>query len=131
MNWRGSTGYPNRFAGIIVLGPYRSGTSLMSRILSKLGVNFGPDREMHAGTQYNPGGYFERAAINNANDAFITSSGGDLARPGDPVELARRGDPKPLREMDLTWMAAERTWGIKDPRLCASLWAWLALGIIS
>ena len=50
-----------------------------------MGVPFGPPSEMHRGTIYNPGGYFERKDINDANDAYIASAGTTLADPDQTV----------------------------------------------
>lgn len=95
-----------------------------------MGVPFGPPSEMHRGTIYNPGGYFERKDINDANDAYIASAGTTLADPGDPQELVRCGDKDILRAINTEWMRGARHWAIKDPRLCFTLLSWLEHGII-
>ncbi|MBI1784723.1 sulfotransferase [Candidatus Sumerlaeota bacterium] len=116
--------------GIIVLGPYRSGTSVVSQVLTALGVDFGEAEKMFGGDARNPGGYFERADINEANTRFIQSAGYTLGDPGDPDELIGRGDAEILRALDLSWLARSRMWGIKDPRLCATLAGWIEFRLI-
>jgi hypothetical protein len=117
-------------SGIIVLGPYRSGTSVTAQVLSKMGVDFGPKRYLVPAHDWNPGGIFERKDINDANDALIRSIGKTLADPGDPRELAHSGDRKSYQLADMRWQQRKGFWGIKDPRLCATLLAWLEAGML-
>ncbi|HSE95167.1 MAG TPA: sulfotransferase [Methylomirabilota bacterium] len=111
--------------GVVVLGPYRSGTSMAASVLSALGVDFGPREEMHRGDWFNPRGYFERHDVNRANTAFIRSAGGTLADPGMPELLAARGDRRILEACPATWRAGTALWGVKDPRLSATLLSWV------
>ena len=116
--------------GVIVLGPYRSGTSVTSQILSALGVDFGPKRYFVPASHNNPGGFFERVDINKANELLMDSAGQSLAFPGDPRELADRADHHALNGADMGWRTANRFWGVKDPRFCATLLAWIESGRI-
>jgi hypothetical protein len=116
--------------GVIVLGPYRSGTSVTAQVLHKMGVDFGPKRYLIPAHDWNPGGFFERKDINDANDALIRSIGRTLADPGDPRELAERGDKNAFQLADMGWQQRTGCWGIKDPRLCCTLLAWLEAGVI-
>ena len=113
-----------------MLGPYRSGTSLTSTILSSLGVDFGPSQEMFAGTKYNPYGYYERNDINQANNDIIHSAGVTLSDPGDPIALFDKCDQKKIKHLQFDWMRQGNPWGIKDPRMCATLWTWVQLNLI-
>lgn len=116
--------------GIIVLGPYRSGTSVTAQVLNKLGVDFGPRRYLIPPHDWNPGGFFERRDINDANEALIFSIGKNQADPGDPRDLASQGDRKSLQIADMSWRERSPVWGIKDPRMCATLLAWLEAGVL-
>jgi hypothetical protein len=116
--------------GIIVLGPYRSGTSVTAQVLNALGVNFGPKRYLVPPHDWNPGGHYERFDVNDANYEFIQSAGKTLADPGDPKELAAKGDRSKFKIADMSWKQQKGIWGIKDPRLCATLLAWLEAGEI-
>src|SRR5438105_1724200 len=111
--------------GVVVLGPYRSGTSVTAQVLSALGVDFGPKRYFVPATRFNPGGYFERTDINRANDLLIKSAGQSLALPGDPRELAEKADERAFEIADMNWRTKGRFWGVKDPRLCATLLTWI------
>jgi hypothetical protein len=113
---------------VIVLGPYRSGTSVTAQVLSALGVDFGPKRHLIPARQENPGGFLERKDINAANEALIHSVGKTLADPGEPRELAAHCDPTAFSTADMSWCRTSPIWGIKDPRLCGTLLAWLERG---
>lgn len=114
--------------GIVVLGPYRSGTSVTAQVLSALGVDFGPKRYFVPSSRENPGGYYERVDINQANERLIESSGQTMALPGDPRELAAKADIKTLDAADMNWRSSQKSWGVKDPRYCATLLAWVESG---
>jgi len=115
--------------GIVVMGPYRSGTSLVCRMLSSLGVDFGPAKRLLRPDAFNPGGYLQRADVRLANSRLLRSAGSGFAWPADPEHIAARGDLSLLRVPDLDWRAGVTRWGIKDPRFCATLQAWLAAGV--
>jgi hypothetical protein len=117
-------------SGIIVLGPYRSGTSVTAQVLNALGVNFGPRRYLVPPHDWNPGGHYERVDVNKANDVFIESAGASLADPGDPNVLVEKGDREAFKLADMSWSERKGMWGIKDPRLCATLLSWLEAGVI-
>ncbi|MBE7423967.1 MAG: sulfotransferase [Zoogloeaceae bacterium] len=117
-------------SGIIVMGPFRSGTSLTCRILSSLGVDFGPTNRMLKPDIFNPSGYMQRADVRQANTRLIRSAGSCIAWPDDPERIAANGDLSLLRRPDLQWRNAASLWGIKDPRFCATLLSWLRSGAI-
>jgi hypothetical protein len=104
---------------VIILGPYRSGTSLTACVLHELGVTFGPRQGMVPADQRNPSGYFERDDINAANTALIESAGGTLGEPGAPETIAANGNLNTLASLDLRWLHDSALTGIKDHD-CAS-----------
>ena len=116
--------------GIIVLGVFRSGTSLVSQLLHHLGVDFGMDKRVIRGTRDNPGGTFEHRQINKINGRLLQSAGRTFAKPGPPVTLAEEADLRVLQRADLSWTEGETIWGLKDPRFCVTLAAWLEAGKI-
>jgi hypothetical protein len=99
-----------------------------AQVLSALGVDFGPKRYFVPSSRENPGGYYERVDINQANERLIESAGQSMALPGDPHELAANADVKTLDAADMNWRSAQRYWGVKDPRFCATLLAWIEAG---
>jgi hypothetical protein len=114
----------------MVLGPYRSGTSLTSQVIEKLGVDFGPRAEWIASNRFNPGGYRERGDINERNRKLITSAGRTLGAPGDPESLTRLADRSILDGVSLPWSGHAAIWGLKDPRFCATLKIWIDAGAL-
>ena len=115
---------------VVVLGPYRSGTSLVAQVIEQLGVDFGPTRELLAPSRYNPGGYLERGDVNALNRRLIVSAGGTLGAPGDPVTLIQQADASILDDVSFPWPGHRRFWGLKDPRFCATLKLWVDAGAL-
>lgn len=118
-------------SGIVVLGPFRSGTSLTCRILSRLGVDFGPEAAMLEPDLFNPRGYLQRVDIRQANNRLMRSAGCPVSWPDHPEHLARTGNLNALTRPDLGWRARTAVWGIKDPRFCATLLSWFSAGIFA
>lgn len=113
-----------------MLGVFRSGTSVVCAMLSRLGVDFGPTATMLRPAPENPLGYFQHRQVRDVNDRFILSAGADRALPDHPRDLTKRGDLAIVREVDLSWRAPDRPWGFKDPRLCATLLAFVEAGLL-
>lgn len=121
-----------RPTGVIVTGPFRSGTSLVSGILADLGVHFGPSAGIAPPPdRYNPLGYFQRREIVSANSRFIASAGRQLANPGPPDMLLSNGDLRIISSTSASWRANASLWGVKDPRFTATLLSWLDAGCFS
>jgi hypothetical protein len=118
----------NSTTGVIVLGPYRSGTSVTAQVLSALGVDFGPKRYFVPASHNNPGGFFERIDINKANEALLQSADEPLGYPGDPADIAKKANVNTLDCADMSWRSPRHYWGVKDPRFCATLLTWIESG---
>jgi hypothetical protein len=97
-------------------------------VLSALGVDFGPKRYFVPASHNNPGGFFERTDINQVNEALLESAGESLAYPGDPREIAKKANSSTLDAADMSWRGHKQYWGVKDPRLCATLLTWIESG---
>lgn len=121
---RGSRVFP------IVLGMHRSGTSLTSGALHRLGVDMiiGP---LHT-DEHNPGGYFERFAFVDIHDTLLVSLGSrwDASAPltpgwwREPVAMAARARIIEQLRQQLP-QSPRQLWGIKDPRIMRLLPLWL------
>lgn len=92
---------------IFVIGPHRSGTSLVAGMLSRLGVYMGPSWA----DQYNPTGYFEDRHFLEFNKWLV----GDWRNPdfhgltdGQAITFRRLLKMREGRDLH----------GVKDPRLC-------------
>jgi len=59
---------------LMVLGAFRSGTSSLCAVLTKLGVYFGEERALYGANEHNPGGHYELMDLqifdNNVFDSF-------------------------------------------------------------
>ncbi len=86
---------------ILVVGPGRSGTSVVAKALNEMGVSMG----VHFGKpdEINPHGYYEDLEFKNLNERFLRSDFNHvLFRDRLRQLIAHREEP----------------WGVKDPRLC-------------
>lgn len=114
---------------ICVLGMARSGTSLTSMILDRLGVCFGPQQHLSAPYSFNPKGSWEHLLIREINEKIFAHFGGDWKNPPNlPAGW------QSLRELDdLRMEAAEMVqedfghtplWGYKCILTCMTLPFW-------
>jgi hypothetical protein len=115
----------------IVLGPYRSGTSLVSRLAQQLGANAGPESALYEPTAWNPSGYLQRPDITAFNTRLITGAGGTLTDPPSPAQIADRTDPGIFASLDLGWARTGGAVLAKDPRFCFTLLAWQRHGVFA
>lgn len=115
---------------VLVLGMHRSGTSLLAHMLTDCGLALEPREELQNGDEQNPDGYFEPIHLVRANDALIQSHGGTWYTP--PVRRLQEPQVAPellssMRARVDGWRARGISWVWKDPRLNATLPAWLPL----
>lgn len=115
---------------VVILGPYRAGTSLLSAVVQRLGFDFGPSEALLRGNQYNPLGYFERSDVNTLNTRLIESAGGTLCTPRSVVETSEAADRSSFEQMDLEWTRKTTRSAIKDPRFCITLTCWQQAGLV-
>ncbi|MGD8618821.1 MAG: hypothetical protein PVH54_06485 [Gammaproteobacteria bacterium] len=66
---------------ICVLGMARSGTSLTSMILNRLGVYFGPEQHLSTPYRFNPKGSWEHLPIREINEKIFSLFGGNWDNP--------------------------------------------------
>jgi len=66
---------------ICVLGMARSGTSLTSMILNRLGVHFGTEQQLSAAYRFNPKGSWEHLEIREINEQLLARFGGAWDKP--------------------------------------------------
>lgn len=119
---------------VVVLGMHRSGTSLLTRLLNRLGMNVGDD--LLAAVDDNPEGYWELKDICETQEKLLgildrrwNSPAGLLRIPDDWFKnkearrLAANLRDIVARELD----NVEGLWGFKDPRTATLLpvWDWI------
>lgn len=116
---------------LVVLGMHRSGTSVVSGVLERLGLFLGrPDQVLHS-DDANPTGYWERLDVLNINQRLMGRRFSDAYQVG-PLALGAFGG---AREPDLSRAAravvaeldAQGAWLMKDPRMCLTLPFWRPL----
>ena len=110
---------------LIVLGMHRSGTSLVARLLSDLGLHMGRRLDIH----------HEAVAFKNVNRSLLARVGAHWANPGpfltalgdsDFLEECRRYAIAALAESVESYGMSEISmgWGFKDPRNTLTLPIW-------
>ena len=110
---------------IIVLGPHRSGTSLVTRLINMMGAYCFGEGTSIGFNEENPKGFWERRDVIEANDKLLAAAGASWDRPaawqpGDIDENAKFEYQQRFRQILLN-LDANRPWVIKDPRLCLTL----------
>lgn len=115
--------------GFVVLGAFRSGTSLISRIMTTLGVSAGPNEALFEPSDWNPRGYFQRPDVTQFNKLLMESTGGSVSFPKEPDTISTEVSGSVFGTFDLGWTEGLPKFLIKDPRLCVTLKAWLDHGL--
>jgi hypothetical protein len=119
-------------AAVVVLGPSRSGTSAITRLLALLGVELGPEQALLPPAGENARGFFEHRPIVRINKELLERLGGSWYEPPRPAagwELDAGLDDLRARAREV--LAADfgeaRLWGFKDPRTSLTLPFWEGL----
>lgn len=117
---------------VLILGMHRSGTSLVSGIINKLGVFGGEEEILNRSGEWNPKGYWEFRKLTQANNRILAA----LDRRWDRVigldeallEQYREQVSNVCDELVPTLDAFKKhgDWAVKDPRMCLLLPAWRA-----
>jgi hypothetical protein len=66
---------------VVVVGMHRSGTSIVSRLLSLLGAELGPEGDLMPAKPDNPTGFWESLSIAQLHDDLVSHLGGRWDRP--------------------------------------------------
>jgi hypothetical protein len=113
---------------VCVLGMHRSGTSVVTRLLSALGVYLGPEHLISNVGSDNPKGYWEHHPLALLNDEILARFGGQWHQPpAFPSEWWRAPELADLKEKAqeiVGTFAGQPLWGWKDPRTCLTLPFW-------
>jgi hypothetical protein len=99
---------------VVILGMHRSGTSMVTGILSKLGVDVG--KRLLYPNAANPLGYFEDVDFFELNKQILRAAGGSWKAPPDIKDILAQRDEfsRPIR--NLIKRKESKLWGWKDPR---------------
>jgi ferritin-like metal-binding protein YciE len=113
---------------VFVVGMHRSGTSLLTSILNRMGMHLGEDEDISYSNEENKRGFFENRKVVDLNDRILKGLGLSWSNPyiftpsdGDRVLSANRNEA-----VDLICETFENQCfaGMKDPRLCILLQFW-------
>lgn len=98
---------------VVILGMFRSGTSMTAGILNLLGVDFGDN--LLPESRANPLGYFEDMGFMDLNRAMIKAAGGTLHNPPprEPILAQEEAFLQAIYNQVKPPKAA--IWGLKDP----------------
>jgi len=114
-------------AGVVVLGMHRSGTSAVTRVISLLGADLGPEEDLLRQVD-NPAGHWESKALVACNDRILASFGRSWDFPpwlAPGWEHAPRADALvPDMTDSFHQVFARGPWVWKDPRTCLTLPLW-------
>jgi len=114
----------------LVLGMHRSGTSLLTHALSRLGGYVGPENRLLAPTGDNPEGFFELTDMVDINGELLARGQGDWVIPPrvQNWESARfNGCRARAQKFIARDFKGHPRWLFKDPRLCLTLGFWTPL----
>lgn len=116
---------------VLVLGMHRSGTSVLTRVISLLGFEVGDDDVLMGASEWNVHGHWEVTELTKLNDDLLRHLGGRWSAPPEVTshQLAQlaSGDWGQRARKALADTFEGRTWVWKDPRLCLLLPFWRAV----
>lgn len=110
---------------IVVLGMHRSGTSVLTKLLVKMGCYFGPDSQHTYLGEENPTGFWERRDMRLVCDYLLHSRGADWWKVssfenGAHDHKVERETARRLKQA-LADLNGYSPWVLKEPRLCLLL----------
>ena len=107
---------------ICIAGMPRSGTSLVTQLLHRCGLNLGPAGQLMPASPNNPDGFWENLRFVRLNEKLLAASGGRWYAP--PATL--RPTPKITAEgrSIAAQFEGQEPWGWKDPRNAVTLPFW-------
>lgn len=126
------TSTPSRPRAVCVLGMHRSGTSVMTSLLERLGVYLGDAGDFLDPLPENARGYWEHRGFKDLNEALLARLGGQWhTPPAFPPGWERAPQLDDLRTQAEALIrdgfGARELWGWKDPRTSLTLPFWRPL----
>lgn len=119
---------------IVVLGPHRSGTSLVTRLINMMGAYFDAGNASIGFNDENPKGFWERSDVIKCDEDILQHYGCSWDRLDSWKSFtAPKKTPKELEETVtkmkniILEMDGHRPWVVKDPRMCLTFPFWKPL----
>ncbi len=116
---------------VFILGSFRSGTSVLSKVVSHFGYSPGPEDDLFPPTPWNTDGYYQRPDVTHFNTRLIENTGGEIGDPPHPDIICKKNSREFKKEIDLNWCKKYEKILIKDPRLCFTLKYWIENSIVN
>ena len=108
---------------VVVLGMHRSGTSVITNILSKAGFYTGEHSELIKKDRWNSNGYFERWEVVKLNELILKLLKGSWQHPPEENDLINFKIVSKIQSL-LKVYKGHKLAIIKDPRLCLTFPVW-------
>jgi GT2 family glycosyltransferase/glycosyltransferase involved in cell wall biosynthesis len=112
---------------ICIAGAHRSGTSMVTRLLHRCGLELGPESDLMPPQADNPEGFWEHLEFVDLNEELLNALGGawDLPPKADESFTHARLDPLRMKaRLLIERFESARVWGWKDPRNSLTLPFW-------
>jgi hypothetical protein len=113
---------------VLVLGMHRSGTSVLTRLVSLLGLDVGDDDLLMGAMESNPTGHWEVTHLTELNNLLLDHLGGRWSGPpptdADRQAALARGEWGARARSALGETFEGSGWVWKDPRVCVLLPFW-------
>lgn len=116
---------------IVVLGPHRSGTSLVTRLINMMGAYFDAGNASIGFNDENPKGFWERSDVIKCDEDILKQQDCSWDRLDNWKSFtAPKRTPKDLEETItkmkniILEMDGHRPWVVKDPRMCLTFPYW-------
>jgi hypothetical protein len=113
--------------GLVVVGSYRSGTSVATRVVNLLGVPVTHGSDLVPPGVANPTGFWESALMNRHNEWLLRQVGSSWCHPPSKErceQLLIRDEWLPASRNLFRHVHRTRQWVWKEPRLCLTLPWW-------
>ena len=110
---------------ICVAGMPRSGSSLLTQLLQRCGLNLGPPEQLMPASINNADGFWENLRFVRLNERLLAASGGTWFSP--PATLRPTPEITAEAKSILAQFEGQEPWGWKDPRNALTLPFWKTL----
>ena len=115
---------------ICIAGAHRSGTSMLTRLLHRSGLDLGPENNLMPAAADNPDGFWENLSFVRLNDEILNAIGAAWDLPPWQKETFKGASLQPMRakaQLLIESFQDKPVWGWKDPRNSLTLPFWRSL----
>ena len=111
---------------LLILGMHRSGTSVLGRIITRLGFYPGPEDQLMEPLDENPTGFWERRDVRNINDKILAFNNSSWDCPYEAFPFSRELPEELSHSISsiVSKMESRYPYFIKDPRFSLTALHW-------